>query len=292
MNQTFNPSELTISKFRFYSSGLVAENKKLTSNEIEVTPVEDFTSLDGEITSNIVDYKSTGVDANGRTYTSNVKTKITIKAQWLPMGNSNRITSPDVRRGELVMIYQFGDSDKYYWTTLKQDNNLRKLETVIYAFSGTTNESETLNADNSYYLEISTHTKLVTFHTSKSNGEPYSYTVQINTGSGNILVTDDIGNIIELNSKEDRVYMKNSSGSTIDITKDKIFGSADSLIELKTKKFLVNAPESILNGTVDIGLGLTGGASAQFSGAIDGVSVNASSMTSGLFTGVFSGPHV
>jgi hypothetical protein len=230
--------------------GIVAQNKPLKTDVIDATPIEELTMLNGEITSNSVDYKAKGKTSNDRAYTSSVKSSVTIKAKWLPIGSSNRLTPPDVRRGESVMIYQFGDSDKYYWTTLKQDCNLRRLETVVYAFSGTTNEADSLNADNSYYLEISTHRKLVTFHTSNKNGEPYTYNVQIDTGNGSVTITDDIGNEFILNSKESRVKLKNSSDSIIDVFKDSIIMKSNTSISMQSKNVTFAGKNIIADGAM------------------------------------------
>ena len=245
----FNPENLTVSKLRFYSIGIAAQNKPLSTDILEVTPTEELTMLEGEITANQVDYKAKGVDSNGRAYNSSVTNKVSMKAQWLPIGSSNRLTSPDVRRGESVMIYQFADADKYYWCTLKQDSHLRRLETVIFAFSGTSSEVDKLTPDNSYFLEISTHRKSVTFHTSKVNGEPFSYDVQINTKDGSITIADDAGNEFLLDSKASRLFMKNTDNSSIDVNKQNIIMSADTSIQIKTKTFNVVAEETLIEGS-------------------------------------------
>ena len=130
---SYRPGEPRVSKLRFYSIGVVASNKALSSNVIEVTPIEELPMLDGEIDSNTTNETAKGVDASGKNYQSSVTMGNSIQAEWLRLGSANRMTSPDVRRGESVIIYQFGDADKYYWNTLKNDSQLRKLETVVYA---------------------------------------------------------------------------------------------------------------------------------------------------------------
>lgn len=250
--EQYIPSELYVSKLRFYSVGVVAQNKELNSKIIDVTPVEELNMLDGEITGNTVNLSVSSVDHEGKSFSSNVNSTITLKASWLPIGTSNRKTAPDVRRGESVVIYQFGDSSKYYWTTLKDDTNLRRLETVIYAFSASTKEDTEQSADNTYYLEISTHKKLCTFHTSKDNGEPFSYTVQINTKDGIFIVTDDEGNHFYMNSKERVLEMQNVDGSKIGINKKSIIYEASESITGKTKVFNIEASEKVNIDTPEI----------------------------------------
>lgn len=246
------PDELYISKLRFYSIGIVAQNKNLNSKIIDVTPVEELNLLDGEITGNTVNLSVSSVDHEGKSFSSNVNSNITLKATWLPIGISNRKTAPDVRRGESVVIYQFGDSAKYYWSTLKDDTHLRRLETVIYAFSASTKEDTEQTAENTYYFEISTHKKCCTFHTSKANGEPFSYTVQINSKDGIFIVTDDVGNHFYLNSKDRVLEMKNLDGSSVTINKKSIIYEASESITGKTKVFNIIASEKVNIDTPEI----------------------------------------
>lgn len=270
--KTFTPDRLSISKLRPYSIGIVASNKKLSSKTIDVTPVEELTMLDGELTANTVNLKATGKDANGRAYSSNVNTTVTIKADWLPMGSSNRFTAPDVRRGESVMIYQFGDADQYYWTTLKDDMKLRRLETVIYGFSGTSAEVDSFNPSNCYFLEVSTHRGAVTFHTSTANGEPYAYDVQINTKEGSVTITDDAGNKFLLDSKVDRLVMQNSTGSMVDVNRANVIIAGKDTVQIQTKAFNVVATNSVIEGSFH------GTGSATIAGGIKTTNLEASTI--------------
>lgn len=217
--QNYRPSDLMSSKLRWYSYGILAANKELGSMEIEVTPTEELTMLDGELTTRSTQYTAEGVDSLGKTYKSSVEAQVSIRAEWLRFGDANRMTAPDVRRGESVMIYQFSDADKYYWMTLKQDASLRKLETVVWAFSGTKDETKKTDASSSYYLEISTHKGISHFHTSKANGEPFEYDIQINSKEGYVAITDDGGNFISMDSANARHQIMNSSGTHIDVDK-------------------------------------------------------------------------
>lgn len=224
---------MQMSKLIPYAVGIVAVNKPLTTTLIEVTPIEDLNFLNGEITDNIQDSVTKGLDSKGSSFESSVQVGATINAQWLPIGISNRVTAPDVRRGEKVIIYKYADVDMYYWTTLTYDMRLRKLETVIYAFSATQEENEVGKADNTYFFEVSTHKKTITLHTSKANDEPFIYDIQLNTNDGSFILQDDIGNFISLDSKNVRLEMKNSDGSWIDIDRKNINIYAPNNINIK-----------------------------------------------------------
>lgn len=206
-----------MSELKFYSVGIVAENKSLESDIVEVSPVEELPMMDGEVTTDTQTIEVSSQDKDNKAYTAKTYATNTVPASWLPFCNGNRVSSPDVRRGAVVMLYQMADENKYYWTTLKNDLQLRKLETVLYAFSATQSEADAVSGENYYYLEISTHKKLVTFHTSKANGEPYGYDLQFDTGTGSFMLKDDINNFILLDSHQKQIRIENSLGNFFEI---------------------------------------------------------------------------
>lgn len=234
-----------ISRLKIYSLGIVATNKALSSKICEIVPLEDLPMLDGEITSGVSSYKAAGVAQNQAAYHLDVQTTMSIKATWLPLGSSNRMTAPDVRRGETVVLYRFSDSDQFWWTTLKDDMALRRLETVIYAYSASQVEGSGSTADNMYFLEISTHQKLVHFHTSKENGEPFAYDIQINTGAGFIQIQDDAGNYFTFDSKNRLLELANSDGSVVTMDRTAISLTAVDSISLNAKNVNIEATENV-----------------------------------------------
>ena len=215
---------LDTSKFKLYSVGRVAENKKMSEDTVEVMPVETISFLDGEIKSNPTTTETKGTDAQGNAYQTSSESDNTVPCKWLPLGD-NRVTAPDWRRGERVLIYQYGDEDLYYCVSMGWDRHLRKLETVVYAWSATTDESDTsINKDNSYAFEVSTHGKHITLTTTDKNGEPFKYTFQFNTGDGVVTLTDDAGNFIELDSAATKITFQNVDGTMLTLDKETIIG--------------------------------------------------------------------
>lgn len=241
------------SQLRFFSVGVVANNKPMSSNEIEVTPIEHLPFVDGQLTDAGTSVQAQGTDNAGGQYSTQVASSVTVKATWLKLGVGNRMTSPDVRRGAQVSLYQFGDADTYYWTTMLDDSSLRKLETVVWAFSGTADEGAATNSDSSYYLEISTHTGMVTFHTSKANNEPYSYDIQLNTAEGYFRMQDDIGNYLLLDSTQNHFEMGNGDQSVLQILKQTMMMQTQESMAIKTKNFSLDAQTSnITSNTLGI----------------------------------------
>ena len=286
-----NPGDATsASKLMPYSIGIVAANKELGSKDIEVTPIEAFPMLSGEISDNISTIETKGTSADGTSYEHKLKTTNSIKATWIPMFGANRLTAPDVRRGELVQIYQFGDVDKYYWATLKDDLALRKLETVIWAFSNTRIESDVATHDTTYYIEVSTHNKIIHLHMADNDGEVTTYDMQFNGKEGYFVIQDGIGNYIKLNSIDKQFHIETAEGSFIDITKGDLHIklSGKYLLEVPTtieKTNRTQTGDATLNGSALVngaatttglqtagGLSVKGGvgtgASAKFEGSI------------------------
>lgn len=206
------------SNLHIHSYGVVAVNKPRSSMEIDVTPLETIPLADGELTDASQETKVKGVDHDGSAFETSVNTAVTITARWLPMG-SNRATPPDVRRGEKVAIYRFGDADKYYWTSLEYDAKLRKLETVIWQFSNTQDEGAEATSETTYFIEVSTHDKIIHVHTGTSDGEPYGYDFVLDTKNGRFNLIDTLKNYFLLDSGEKLWRLLNADGSYAEVNK-------------------------------------------------------------------------
>jgi len=206
---------------KIMSLGYVAMNKPTGSNLIEVCPIEHLHRLDGEITTDTVEVSSCGIDKEGTPYTVSINMGTTVPCTWY--GETNHMLSPDVRRGEQVWIWAMGDSNQYYWMSAGRDDHLRRLETQRYRWSGLPdNIDEEINEGNSYYMEISTHKKTVTFKTSMRNGERAGYTMQFNTGDGQVTLVDNEKNIFQLDTANTHIWMENSRGSIVELNKQNI----------------------------------------------------------------------
>ena len=238
---------MQLSKLHLHSVGYAAENKALSSHDLEVFPAEVTGYIDGEVTSQQQTLFEEGEDAFGAKYKVGVKSSVSIKASWLSF-HSNRKTPPDIRRGMRVFLWRFADVDKYYWTDCNWDDHLKRLETVIWVFSDTTDEStKELTPDNSYYLEISTHTGQITLSTCKANGEPYAYLVQLNTKEGAFTVRDDDGNFFDLDSAERTWTVQNKDETMVKLEKRRLMMFAADAINQKTKAWTLDCETAVTN---------------------------------------------
>ena len=227
---------MSMSQLHRYSVGLAAENKPLDSRMLNITPVEVMPALDGEINFNPEDNIHKGVDANGEVYEVKATTDITLTAEWLPLG-SNRVTPPDIRRGELIEIYRVGDSDQYFWRCMGLRDDLRRLETAIFAFNGSPDEgAKGIDATTCYFFEVSTHKKMVTMSTSQANGEPFGYSFQVNAGDGQVTLEDTIGNTLFLDSGKIFWELINADGTYVQLDRRDIHAYAPQDITLKADR--------------------------------------------------------
>lgn len=232
--------------FKQVGVGVSASNKEIRSKEIQVTPTEWLPMHDGEMTSNPTKMAFKTTDVDGNESQGAILLDQTIKATWLP-GGSNRMTAPDIRRGEHVSIWASDTDDKFYWKELGTDDHLRKLETIIIGVSNTTDESVTeLNKDNTYWIELSTHSKRIAFSSSKSNGEAYQHELFIDTDNSEFTYTDDIGNLINVQSKVNLIHLQNAMGTFIKLDqKDIKFFAPQDMLGKVTRNITVKAGKDI-----------------------------------------------
>lgn len=210
LNNDYNSQE---SYFKPYCVGIVAINKKLHTHIAEIMPIESAAMLDGELNDKWDEIVVKGLDADIKDYNNQAKFTKTIRATWAALHQANRFTSPDVRRGDKVLVYRLGDSNVFYWDTMDDYKKLRRLETVVYGYSATKIEDEELTPDNTYVQGVSTHEHMVTLiHTSKhfSNKEKFKYAIFVDTKPDqcHIVIKDDVGNRIVLQSLTNSIRLE------------------------------------------------------------------------------------
>lgn len=192
---------MTKSKLILYSLAIVVSDMDSESWEIECYPTEVLSSGNGtlmedeEVSANVTDSK-------GEKISVTFQKSSTITASWISFGDYNRATAPDICRGEVVLLLRYAGEDKFFWLPLFSQFELRKKETVMYAYSNKDGQVETENElrTNMYYTQFDTVNKLVKLHTANNDGEQAGYDFIVNTGEGIFSITDTNENNIKWNS--------------------------------------------------------------------------------------------
>lgn len=212
------------SNLRLYSLGIVVETKPEKTNIILVCPIEQF-YIQGS--GNIKSHQSLNEgklkDSSNKGFDTEMKSSNYLKAKWIPLGHSNRTTSPDVVANETVMLFKYADVDEYYWTTCFNEPSLRRLESVTYSFSNLKSGMEPFDSKTSYWFRVDTKNKKVHFHTASNDGEHTEYDIIFDTKEGTFILQDKKGNKIFLNSKTNIINVEannviNAKAPTINCT--------------------------------------------------------------------------
>ena len=182
---------------KFFGLGYVVADKVEDSYEIEVYPIEVIPTAEGDLSQK--DSSSLTIqDSQGNNVSVKYDKSNSIPCTWYPNGEQNRITAPDVCKGDIVEIYTFGETDEYFWCVYGHNQALRKREKVLYYFSnkaGTGGDST-----QGYFLLIDTINKTVHFQTANNDGEACGYDLLFNTKEGQMAISDTLNNSIILDS--------------------------------------------------------------------------------------------
>ena len=282
------------SSFEFYSLGIVAKNKERNSPFIKVVPIEEMslasgrsekvvvkTSQNGQsnvfrkedkntdtIDKQTTEYQVEIPDHKGVNRAQKLTGEMMIVAKWLAFGQSNRFTAPDVCAGETVMLFKVADTDEYTWTTIGNEANIRRQETVCYVFGNIPSGTKVFDRDSSYWIEVSTHDKHIKVHTSRNDGEPFAYDFTLDTKRGTFTINDNAGNVLELDSNQGRLSGK--LVTEVDITTPLTKFSND--VEIGGNLKVANNTDIGSNlstgGNAAVGGGLSSGGGGSFGGSV------------------------
>lgn len=212
--------------------GTVTATKETNTHEIMVYLPSMAPAADGRAVATVTEVEKKSNNAYGEETSSRVMSSNSFPAVWNSMGDSNRITSPDVREGSKVAIYQVSGQNTYYWTTFGVNSETMRLETVVYGFQANPAISgdTPFNVDNFYTMTVSTHEGFFALRTTKANGEKSTFEVKVDGKSGKIMIGGGFKNYLVLDDVQRSLTYVNADGSIFNVDR---------------KKITVKAPESI-----------------------------------------------
>lgn len=214
--------------------GIVAEKLVPGSKFLHIHPHEVLSSS-GDITTKNKN-KSSLTNMDGSALSSTVTKQNTIEAKWAGSDDITLITAPDINKGALVKVYQYLGSDQYYWKPGASEIDIAGKGSKIHYLPNTDDIDEKNTPDNGYTWGVSTVGKMARLKTTKNDGEPEEFDIELNTKKGILSVTMGSGDIIRYNAKtrtyDIKVPTVNINSSTTNILGDL---NVDGNTKLKSK---------------------------------------------------------
>lgn len=246
----------------YFSMGTVAEHLKSNETKIEVIPIDKQPFNSGKVVADAVEVKSSVANSQGEQVNTSTLASKAITADWI--GDSgNRVTPPNVRRGDEVRIYRNADSDQYFWEAVNRDDSRRRLEKAKWRFSATKDESvKKLDDTNSYTIDVDGETGAITVRTSTANGEAAPIAVRLDGKKGFVAIEVGEGNFLEIfHGKDGKVSLYNNRGTCVELDGAQALVKSDQRQLYKTKAHDTEAKTitrkadtetvTLNNGTVD-----------------------------------------
>lgn len=237
------------SNYRFYSIGIVVEDKPEGTDYIKVSPMEELSIQDsGNIADNESSFKGNKGSTSSSDFTTQHTGKSFVRAKWNSMGNGNRTSAPDVVAGESVILMKYGNVDEYFWDEIGREPSLRRLENVLYSFSNLSGGkgSTDFDKDTSYWVQVNTKDKFVHIHTADNDGEACTWDIRIDTGEGSLRIEDGLGNLVDWNAVAGTLHSKFNGSITREAPE--IIDKSDSHT-IETTTYLNQASGSVTNDT-------------------------------------------
>ena len=214
--------------------GRAAADKEQDSRELLVYPSEFLPFTSGELKAVEVDNEVDNKGSKG--YQGTVKTTNILKCIYRD-NLSNRAFPPDIRKGEEVIIFNYGDDNTWYWRSSGRNDNARRTETYRIEISGSLDYVGKNDDDNTYFFEMDTRrSHRIRISTSKQDEEKYRYLFAFDVDRNSIFLGDDAGNQFFVDSEQPRVCMKNKSNSLVDLNDKNIVIMAEKDISIVSTK--------------------------------------------------------
>lgn len=228
------------SKFHLYSLAIVTQAPANGSWDIECYATEILSTGTGKLEEE--EYVKDIKDAIGNDIQLSFTRYNTITATWIPFGDFNRTTCPDVQPGTMVILFRYSGEDQFFWLPLFSQFDLRKQESVIYSYSNKQAAVETTEEmqEAVYYFQVDTKNKKIKLHTGTNDGEAVGYDFLVDTKNGlysiqdtneNSIIVDSANNAYSIVMKGD-IKVETETNMELKFKGIKITNGSDELLTL------------------------------------------------------------
>ena len=229
-------------RWRMFIGYLAESTTTLNQRTFRVYIPELLPTTSGDVTTNMaihnVKIKNT---ISNETEEMAVDLTATVVAEYMGLMISRSV--PTMYKGQQVLVYNYANSDVFFWMPLERDDDLRPFEQIRFSAidEALTNKSDTdkhdvekrhsyITDDNTYFIEIDTkYHKRILLSTAATDGEAFRYFIKMDAASKSIEIWDTSSdnktkpcNIISMESDIgkglSRIKMENSSGTSLILT--------------------------------------------------------------------------
>lgn len=207
----------------FLGIATVTATKQTNTDEIMFYLPSLAAAADGRAVATAEQETQKSVNANNEENTSTVLKSNSQVAIWKSMGDANRVTSPDVREGSQVAIYQVTGQTTYYWTTYGVNGTTMRMEKVVWGFQAnpSVNDDTPFNTDNFYTLTVDTFSGHMALRTAQSNGEKSALEVKVDGKSGRVMIGGSQKSYLVMDDNQQSLTYANVDKSVLNITRKK-----------------------------------------------------------------------
>ena len=244
------------SNYKSVIQGIAMSDIKKDSIELEVFPTEIIPgAVSGGFTSATTTSHFTTMDESGKKRTGKVNTTNKIIAEWKSFNGESKPNY--VRKGQQVVLFQIGDTDKWYWSFKARDPEMGTTDHRVHYVPARKQEhtGKLPNDEDSYVQGIDTEKGMVTLlKSSKKLGEPVAVHHYVDTQNGLYVITDDKGVTITKEQGQGNVrtqtksVMQFSNAVTIDFKNDtiQILTHEGTYIQLQKKDIIIHSQRDII----------------------------------------------
>jgi len=189
---------------------IVVSDKVPGTQTVNAHPIESLSNYEEEL-DKVMNIQGIATDNT----VSTVEKRLYITAdKWFDISGTGSL-SPDVKRGELILLWRVRGTEEYSWSGYVAQNDLRGKETMLKTLGNTDKFGEVLSGENSHFINHNPITKTIQMHTANNDGEAVSFDILVDYGKGYVSVYDSNNNSFIHDGKKSTLTAKYATSVTI-----------------------------------------------------------------------------